>query len=76
MTSLDPAASVYLDLLRRCLTRELFLNQEWWDADLSDWPGGAEAVRPLLRERGWRMVRRGDPDVGRRAGTGHRPQRR
>jgi hypothetical protein len=61
--ALDPAARAYLDLLRRCLTREAFLDQEWWDADLSQWPGGAEAVRPLLRERGWRMVRRGDPDA-------------
>ena len=63
MTSLDPAAGAYLDLLRRCLTRELFLDQEWWDADLTQWPGGAASVRPLLRERGWRMVRRGDPEA-------------
>ncbi len=63
LAELDPAARAYLDLLRRCLTREAFLDQEWWDADLSQWPGGADAVRPLLRERGWRMVRRGDPDA-------------
>lgn len=58
---LDPAARAYLDLLQRCLTREAFLDQEWWDADLREWPGGAEAVLPVLRDRGWRVVRRGDP---------------
>ena len=58
---LEPAAQAYLDLLRRCLTREAFLDQEWWDADLREWPGGADAVRPILRERGWRVHRRGDP---------------
>ena len=61
--ALEPAARAYLGLLRRCLTRELFLDQEWWDADLSQWPGGAASVRPLLRERAWRMVRRGDPEA-------------
>ena len=58
---LEPAAQAYLDLLRRCLTRELFLDQEWWDVDLRDWPGGKDAVVPTLREHGWRVVRRGDP---------------
>lgn len=58
---LEPAAVAYLDLLQRCLTREVFLDQEWWDADLRDWPGGADQVLPLLRERDWRVVRRGDP---------------
>lgn len=60
---LDPAERAYLDLLRRCLTREAFLDQEWWDADLRDWPGGREQVLPVLRERGWRVVRRGDPSA-------------
>ena len=61
LAALDPAARAYLDLLMRCLTREAFLDQEWWDADLRDWPGGRDAVLPLLRERDWRVVRRGDP---------------
>jgi len=61
LDALDPSARAYLDLLRRCLTREAFLDQEWWDADLGQWPGGADAVRPTLRELGWRLVRRGDP---------------
>lgn len=61
LTTLEPSARAYLDLLRRCLTREAFLDQEWWDADVRTWPGGAETVVPLLRERGWRLVRRGDP---------------
>jgi len=58
---LEPAARAYLDLLQRCLTREAFLDQEWWDADLRDWPGGPDQVLPVLRDRGWRVVRRGDP---------------
>jgi O-methyltransferase len=58
---LDPGARAYLDLLCRCLTREAFLDQEWWDADLNEWPGGREAVLPVLRDQGWRVVRRGDP---------------
>jgi len=55
------ATDRYLDLLIGCLTRDLFLDQEWWDADLRDWPGGAATALTPLRERGWRMVRRGDP---------------
>ena len=47
----------------RCLTRERFLDQEWWDADLENWPGGRDALVPGLRERGWRVVRRGDPEA-------------
>jgi len=61
LDALEPAARAYLDLLRRCLTREAFLDQEWWDADLRDWPGGRDAVVPVLRDKGWRVVRRGDP---------------
>ncbi len=58
---LDPAARAYVDLLQRCLTREAFLDQEWWDVDLAKWPGGADEVLPVLRANGWRLVRRGDP---------------
>lgn len=57
----DVGAKRYLDLLSGCLTRELFLESEWWDADLRQWPGGPETVVTELRERAWRMVRRGDP---------------
>lgn len=63
LDALDPSARAYLDLLRRCLTREVFLDQEWWDADLRQWPGGPDAVLPTLRELGWRLVRRGDPSA-------------
>ena len=60
LDALEPAARAYLDLLQRCLTREVFLDQEWWDADVTQWPGGAQVVLPTLRERGWRVVQRGD----------------
>ena len=60
---LEPAARAYLDLLQRCLTREAFLDQEWWDADLGDWPGGRDEVLSVLRDRDWRIVRRGDPEA-------------
>jgi O-methyltransferase len=63
LDALEPAARAYLDLLRRCLTREAFLDQEWWDVDLAQWPAGADEVRPVLREHGWRLVRRGDPEA-------------
>jgi O-methyltransferase len=58
----EPAAR-YLDLLARCLTRELFLDEECRDVDLSAWPlGDPEALRATLRANGWRVVRRGgDP---------------
>jgi O-methyltransferase len=61
LDQLEPAARAYLDLMQRCLTREAFLDQEWWDADLGQWPGGADVVLPVLRDHGWRVVRRGDP---------------
>jgi O-methyltransferase len=51
------AVTRYLDLLSGCLTRELFLDQEVRDVDLGDWPGGRDAVLPVLRSRGWRVVR-------------------
>ena len=60
----EPAAR-YLDLLGRCLTRELFIDEEARDVDLRGWPlGDPEAVRSALRERGWRVVQRGgDPSL-------------
>ncbi|MCB1013088.1 MAG: TylF/MycF/NovP-related O-methyltransferase [Microthrixaceae bacterium] len=58
---LDPLAKRYLELLRRCLTREAFLDQEWWDVRLDDVPDGRESVEPMLASQGWRLVRRGEP---------------
>ena len=55
-------ADRYIDLLAACLTRELFLDQEWWDADLREWPD-RDALVAELRARGWRVVRRGDPSA-------------
>lgn len=51
----------YLDLITRCLTRDLFLDQEWWEADLRQWTGDVGQLRDGFRELGWRAVRRGDP---------------
>lgn len=55
----EPAAR-YLSLLARCLTRDLFLDEEVRDVDLRTWPGGEpEGLRDVLRANGWRVVRRG-----------------
>lgn len=54
--SLDENAVRYLDLLRRTLTRELFLDTELADVDLDDFPGGREAALELLRPNRWRLV--------------------
>lgn len=62
--SLSTAGVRYLELLRRTLTRELFLDEELHDIDLSAWPGGADAVLPTLRANQWRVVEAGaDRDV-------------
>ena len=64
---LPDAAARYLDLLARCLTRDLFLDEEVRNVDLRDTPfGEADLVRAQLRERGWRLVRPG-ADRGTRA---------
>jgi hypothetical protein len=56
----EPAAR-YLDLLAGCLTRDLFLDEEVRNVDLRDWPGPPDerALRAMLRERSWRLVRPG-----------------
>jgi O-methyltransferase len=58
-------ADLYLDLLARCLTRELFLDEEVRHVDLRQWPGGEpDGLRDMLRERRWRVVRPGaDPET-------------
>ena len=63
--ALPEAATRYLDLLARCLTRDLFLDEEVRNVDLRTWPGGEpDGLRDLLRSEGWRVVRRGaDPDT-------------
>ena len=58
--SLPSAADLYLDLLARALTRDLFLDEEVRNVDLRDWPGGEpDGLRDMLRERRWRVVRPG-----------------
>jgi O-methyltransferase len=54
--SLDAGARRYLDLLRSTLTREIFLDQEWRDVDLNQWPGGRAGIQPTLKRQGWRLV--------------------
>ena len=49
----------YVDLLMGCLTRELFLDEEAHDVDLSEWPGDVDELRGTLRANGWRLTRRG-----------------
>jgi hypothetical protein len=63
-------ATLYLDLLARCLTRDLFLDEEVRNVDLRDWPGGEpDGLRALLRERRWRVVRPGADRATRAAGS-------
>jgi len=49
----------YLHLLKGCLTRELFLDEEVRNVDLRSWagPGTEEDIRALLRSQQWRLVR-------------------
>ena len=60
---LPSAAARYLDLLARCLTRELFLDEEVRNVDLQEWPhGDPDELRSTLRSMGWRLVMSsGDP---------------
>lgn len=55
-----PSADLYLDLLARCLTRDLFLDEEVRNVNLRHWPGGEpEGLRDLLRQQRWRVVQPG-----------------
>jgi O-methyltransferase len=68
-TALPDAAARYLDLLARCLTRDLFLDEEVRNVDLRQWPGGEpDGLRDLLRERRWRVVRPGADGATRAVG--------
>ena len=58
----------YVDLLMGCLTRELFINEEARDIDLSDWPDDTERVRAILKANNWRLMRRGGDPVTRSDG--------
>ncbi len=49
----------YIDLLMGCLTRELFLDEEVHDVDLSK---ASPELRATLKTEGWRLTKRGgDP---------------
>ena len=63
MRSVTSPADLYLDLLARCLTRDLYLDEEVRNVDLRTWPGGEpEGLRALLREQRWRgRAARGRP---------------
>jgi O-methyltransferase len=73
MSAVTPSAIAlrerYVDLLMGCLTRELFLEEEAIDVDLHQWPGDTDELRSTLRERGWRLTRRGGDATDR--DTGH-----
>jgi O-methyltransferase len=69
-SSLPEPAALYLDLLARCLTRDLFLDEEVRNVDLRDWPGGEpDGLRDLLRERRWRVVQPGADRATRAVGN-------
>ncbi len=66
---LTEPATRYLDLLARCLTRELFIDEEVRDVDLRRWPlGDPEELRSTLRASGWRLVSRGGDREARASG--------
>ncbi len=60
----DANAQRYLELLKRCLTREIFLDQEvvdyWW-AGFDDLLGDSATSWAALRERGLRIVQPSRP---------------
>jgi hypothetical protein len=65
----EPAAR-YLDLIARCLTRDLFLDEEVRNVDLRTWPGGEpEGIRSLLRDQRWRVVQGGADRATRAVGN-------
>ncbi|MCC5951654.1 MAG: class I SAM-dependent methyltransferase [Acidimicrobiia bacterium] len=60
LPSAPAAARRYLDLLKGCLTRELFIDEEvrevvWWPANVG--LGEPKAVWDILESRGWLLVR-------------------
>jgi hypothetical protein len=56
------ATDRYLDLLKGCLTRELFYDEEVVDVlPSSAWPyGSVDEFWAMLDQQGWRLVRRAD----------------
>jgi hypothetical protein len=70
VTSPPSPADLYLDLLARCLTRDLFLDEEVRDVDLRTWPGGEpDGLRDVLRARRWRVVAPGADRATRAVGN-------
>src|SRR6516165_2563553 len=74
-TSGEPidAADLYLDLLKRALTRTLFLDEERWEIEWTMWWERpwlrrvfADVTAAALRRTQWRLVRK-NPDPARRA---------
>jgi len=60
----DQAGELYLDLLKRCLTRELFIEEEVEEVPDEDLHRSLPAeMKAMVTRSGWRMVRSG----GRRA---------
>jgi len=53
--NLSRRRDLYVDLLRGCLTRELFLTAEAHDIDLSEWPGDADELRSILGANKWHL---------------------
>jgi hypothetical protein len=63
----DPQlASRYIELLKGCLSRELFIAEEPHDVRMD--PGLGEVLLPHLRANGWRLVRIGGDPEGRSEG--------
>jgi O-methyltransferase len=79
MTVDDAGADLYLDLMKRVLTRSLFLDEEVWELDWTMWETrpwhkrlAVDAVQRTLGLTNWRLVR-SNPNPNRRANGGDWP---
>ncbi len=62
-------ADRYIQLLLGSLTRSLYLDEEHRDVNLSNWPGDRDELIGILRDKGWRLTRRGGADERRADGN-------
>lgn len=70
MTDDHAARDRYISLLQRCLTRELFLDEETHDVAQAEFADViSDDLRSAMRTNGWRITRRGGDDIKRYDGN-------